>query len=63
MSMGRDYSSYHHSGSDRSSRSSSTMSDAVMKVDSGYDFNAPMQPGYPPTSGFDDTAFPERRLY
>lgn len=61
--MRRDYSHYQNSGSDRSSRSSSTVSDVTMKVDSGYDFNAPMQSGYQSTGGFDDTAFPERRLY
>lgn len=34
-----------------------------MKVDAGYDFNAPMGAGYQGAGGFDDTAFPERRLY
>ncbi|KAF1967035.1 zinc finger protein-like protein OZF [Bimuria novae-zelandiae CBS 107.79] len=62
-SMNNDYSAYQHSGSDRSSRCSSTVSDANMKVDTSYDFNAPMQSGYQEQNGYEDTAFPERRLY
>ena len=58
--MGRDYSSYQPSGSDRGS---STVSDHAMKVDAGYDFSAPIHSGYQPQNVYDDSAFPERRLY
>ncbi|KAK7190248.1 hypothetical protein DPSP01_006779 [Paraphaeosphaeria sporulosa] len=61
--MSRDYSGYQHSGSDRSSRCSSTISDHAMKADTGYDFNAPIHSEYQPPSVYDDSAFPERRLY
>ncbi|KAL5375572.1 hypothetical protein PMIN06_006280 [Paraphaeosphaeria minitans] len=61
--MSRDYSGYPHSGSDRSSRCSSTLSDHGIKADGGYAFHAPMPSGYQPQSVYDDSAFPERRLY
>ncbi|KAF2866523.1 zinc finger protein-like protein OZF [Massariosphaeria phaeospora] len=55
---------FHHAGSNRSSRSSSMVSDARHKVDSGYDFNTPMQTAYHgPPSSYDDMVFPERKLY
>jgi len=39
--------------------------DAVRKIDNGYNFNAPMNVGYPHTQaiGYDDMVFPERRNY
>lgn len=66
--MPRSYAgSFHHTGSDRSSRSSSMLSDTVQvhKVDSAYDFNAPMQAEYhePHGNGYDDMVFPERKPY
>ncbi|KAF2637817.1 zinc finger protein-like protein OZF [Massarina eburnea CBS 473.64] len=57
---------FDHSGSDRSSRSSSMTSEAAMQADHGYDFNAPMhqqqQQGYAP-HGYTDMVFPERKFY
>ncbi|KAF2012505.1 hypothetical protein BU24DRAFT_464893 [Aaosphaeria arxii CBS 175.79] len=73
-SMDRNYNAvYHHhhhhhnhthSGSERGSRSSSMSSDYDAKPTTAesYDFNAPLQSGFQ-SQGFDDTAFPERRLY
>jgi hypothetical protein len=64
--MHRDYNgSYQHSGSDRSSRSTSLTSDTTHKADNGYDFNAPMQPTVfqSQSHGYDDMVFPERKLY
>lgn len=61
--MSADYGNYQHSGSDRSSRCSSTVSDQALKADAGYDFNAPIHSGYQQQSVYDDSAFPERRLY
>jgi hypothetical protein len=62
-SISRDYNSYQHSVSDRSSRCSSTVSENAMKIDAGYNFNAPIHPGYQSQSVYDNSAFPERRLY
>lgn len=65
-SMSKGYpNTFHHSGSDRGSRSSSMSSDGPQKVESGYDFNAPLQTGYqqPHGTGYDDMVFPERRVY
>jgi hypothetical protein len=65
-SMHRSYpGSYHQAGSDRSSRSSSTSTDiSSHRPEPSYDFNAPMQTGYP-TQGtaYDDMVFPERKMY
>jgi len=54
-----------HGGSDRSGPSPSMSTDAVRKIDNGYNFNAPMNVGYPHTQaiGYDDMVFPERRNY
>ncbi|KAF2854132.1 zinc finger protein-like protein OZF [Plenodomus tracheiphilus IPT5] len=66
-SMSQSYSgSLQHSGSDRSSRSSSMSTDALRRMDNGYDFNAPIHTGYhhqPQGTGYDDMVFPERKLY
>lgn len=66
-SMSQSYSGYlHHSGSDRSSRSSSMSTDAIRRIDNSYDFNAPMPTGYhhqTQGTGYDDMVFPERKLY
>ncbi|KAF1933592.1 zinc finger protein OZF [Didymella exigua CBS 183.55] len=67
-SMSRNFSGYHHHGSDRSSRGSSLSSDATCgthpRSDSSYDYSAPAQTGYPPQgSGYDDMVFPERKMY
>ncbi|KAL1608380.1 DNA-binding transcription factor [Paraconiothyrium brasiliense] len=59
----REYNSYQHSGSERSSRCSSTISEPAVKVDTGYNFNTPLHAGYQQQSVYDDSAFPERRLY
>jgi len=64
-SLNRNYNeSFHHSGSDRSSRSTSLTSD-TLKADNGYDFNAPMQTAgfHSQSAGYDDMVFPERKLY
>jgi len=65
-SSGRNYPSVfqQHSGSDRSSRSSSLSSDETQKASEGYDFNAPMDTGFhPQPHGYSDMVFPERKLY
>jgi hypothetical protein len=65
-SLHRDYNgSYQHSGSDRSSRSTSLISDTTHTADNGYDFNTPMQPTVfqSQSHGYDDMVFPERKLY
>ncbi|KAF2004511.1 hypothetical protein P154DRAFT_572171 [Amniculicola lignicola CBS 123094] len=60
----RTYASFHHSGSDRSSRCSSLTSDGTQKAHDAYDFNAPMQNTYHgQPHGYDDMVFPERKLY
>lgn len=57
--------SYNHNGSDRSSRSSSACTDlSNHRPEPNYDFNAPMQAGYPTQgTGYDDMVFPERKMY
>ncbi|KAF2657412.1 zinc finger protein-like protein OZF [Lophiostoma macrostomum CBS 122681] len=64
-SLSQNYTgSYHHDGSDRTSRSSSLSSETSTKPSDGYDFNASMQTGFQGTSsGYDDMVFPERKLY
>ncbi|KAF2715167.1 zinc finger protein-like protein OZF [Pleomassaria siparia CBS 279.74] len=64
-SLNRNYNGSFHSGSDRSSRSTSLTSDTTQKADSGYDFNNPMQQtGFQSQShGYADMVFPERKLY
>ncbi|KAJ4354001.1 DNA-binding transcription factor [Didymosphaeria variabile] len=59
----REYNSYQHSGSERSSRCSSTISEPAVKVDTGYHFSTPLHSGYQQQNVYDDSAFPERRLY
>ncbi|EAT83537.2 hypothetical protein SNOG_09345 [Parastagonospora nodorum SN15] len=56
---------YNHNGSDRSSRSSSACTDlSNQRPEPNYDFNAPMQAGYPTQgTGYDDMVFPERKMY
>jgi len=64
--MSRSYAgSFHQQSSDRSSRSSSMSSDSLHRVDSAYDFGAPMPNPYhqQPGAGYDDMVFPERKLY
>lgn len=64
--MNRSFSgSYHHDGSDRSSRSSSMSTDTSQhRPENAYDFNAPMQNAYQPHgTGYDDMVFPERKMY
>jgi hypothetical protein len=66
QSMHRSYpGSYQHNDSDRSSRSSSASTDnGHHRSEPAYDFNAPIQTGYPPqNTGYDDMVFPERKLY
>jgi hypothetical protein len=54
----------HHSGSDRSSRSSSLSSDETQKAGEGYDFNTPLETGYTSQmNGYGDQVFPERKLF
>ncbi|KAF1957545.1 zinc finger protein OZF [Byssothecium circinans] len=55
--------SFQHSGSDRSSRSSSMTSEAATRVGQTYDFNAPMQPQGYASHDYNDMVFPERKLY
>lgn len=56
---------YHQNGSDRSSRSSSMSTDhSNHRPEPTYDFNAPMQTGYPNQgTAYDDMVFPERKMY
>ncbi|KAF2819126.1 zinc finger protein-like protein OZF [Ophiobolus disseminans] len=64
--MHRSFSgSYHHHGSDRSSRSSSMSTDTSNhRQEHTYDFNAPLQTSYQAQSaGYDDMVFPERKMY
>ncbi|CAE7007804.1 hypothetical protein CFE70_001502 [Pyrenophora teres f. teres 0-1] len=64
--MSRSYAgSFHQQSSDRSSRSSSMSSDSLHRVDSAYDFGAPIPNPYhqQPGTGYDDMVFPERKLY
>jgi hypothetical protein len=62
--MHRSYpSSYQQNDSDRSSRSSSASTDN-QRSEPAYDFNAPIQTGYPAqNTGYDDMVFPERKMY
>lgn len=64
-SLNRNYvGAFQQAVSDRSSRSSSMVSDATHKADTGYDFNTTLQTGYQNHSnGYDDMVFPERKLY
>ncbi|KAL5119111.1 DNA-binding transcription factor [Pleosporales sp. CAS-2024a] len=56
--------SYHQSGSDRSSRSSSACTDNNhSRPGPSYDFNAPMPTGYSTQAGYNDMVFPERKIY
>ncbi|KAF1851143.1 uncharacterized protein K460DRAFT_28466 [Cucurbitaria berberidis CBS 394.84] len=64
--MARSYpGSFHQDGSDRSSRSSSMVSDTTHKGDNGFNFNAPMHTGYhqPQGTGYGDMVFPGQKLY
>ncbi|KAH7122498.1 zinc finger protein-like protein OZF [Dendryphion nanum] len=63
-SLNRHYpGSYHHAHGDRGSPCSSLSSDHTVKPNEAFDFNSPLQTGYQTQSGYDDTVFPERRLF